>query len=131
MVTTLKRTWRHLTETPSVKTQAKLVDGYTHFQAWVAANNQVLNLMADREAKPSGAHLFELHDLNAAVSQLHRETSTLVMAINGLRSNRSQALEPRVCVHGEDVLNRGRKISCGPRYVKQLDISQHFDSMIY
>ena len=42
------------------KTQADLADKYTHFQALLSANNQVLTLMADMEEKLSGDYLFDL-----------------------------------------------------------------------
>ncbi|PIU54071.1 MAG: hypothetical protein COS90_02775, partial [Deltaproteobacteria bacterium CG07_land_8_20_14_0_80_60_11] len=74
MVTTLKRAWQRLTRATPGKTQADLAEKYTHFQALLAANNQVLTLMADMEEKLSGDYLFDLQYIRAAVSQLHQET---------------------------------------------------------
>jgi hypothetical protein len=53
MVTTLKRAWQRLTGAAPGKTQADLAGKYTHSQALLAANNQVLTLMADMEEKLS------------------------------------------------------------------------------
>ena len=92
MVTTLKRAWQRLTGATPGKTQADLAEKYTHFQALLSANNQVLTLMADMEEKLSGDYLFDLQYIRAAVSQLHQETGQLVDALNGLGGNRYGAL---------------------------------------
>jgi len=65
MVTTLKRAWQRLTGATPGKTQADLAGKYTHFQALLAANNQVLTLMADMEEKLSGDYLFDLQYIRA------------------------------------------------------------------
>ena len=83
-MTTLKRAWQRLTKATPGKTQAELAEKYTHFQALLSANNQVLTLMADMEEKLSGDYLFDLQYIRAAVSQLHQETAKLVDALNGL-----------------------------------------------
>ena len=90
-MTTLKRAWQRLTGAIP-ETQADLAGKYTHFQALLAANNQVLTLMADMEEKLSGDFLFDLQDIRAAVSQLHQATARLVEALNGLGGNRYGAL---------------------------------------
>ena len=92
MVTILKRAWQRLTGATPGKTQADLANKYTHFQALLSANNQVLSLMADMEEKLSGDYLFDLQYIRAAVSQLHQKTRQLVDALNGLGGNRYQGL---------------------------------------
>ena len=91
-MTTLKRAWQRLTGVTPGKTQADLAERYTHFQALLAANNQVLTLMADMEEKLSGDYLFDLQYIRAAVIQLHQETGRLVEALNGLGGDRYGAL---------------------------------------
>ena len=66
-MTTLKRAWQRLTGATPGKTQAELAEKYTHFQALLSANNQVLTLMADMEEKLSGDYLFDLQYIRAAV----------------------------------------------------------------
>ena len=60
-----KPTWQRLTRAMPGKTQAELAKKYTHSQALVSVNNQVLTLMADREEKLSGDCLFDLQYLRA------------------------------------------------------------------
>ena len=117
MVTTLKRAWQRLTGATPGKTQADLAGKYTHFQALLSANNQVLSLMADMEEKLSGDYLFDLQYIRAAVSQLHQETGKLVDALNGLGGNRYQALAEalaRISREVEEVLTRRREIPAAP-----------------
>ncbi|OGR24046.1 MAG: hypothetical protein A2139_01895 [Desulfobacca sp. RBG_16_60_12] len=116
-MTTLKRAWQHLTGAPPGKTQADLAEKYTHFQALLSANNQVMGLMADMEEKLSGDFLFDLQYIRAAVSQLHQETGTLVDALNGLGGNRYGALTEalaRIRREVEEVLTRRREIHAAP-----------------
>jgi len=117
MVTTLKRAWQRLTKATPGKTQAELAEKYTHFQALLAANNQVLTLMADMEEKLSGDYLFDLQYIRAAVSQLRQETAKLVDALNGLGGNRYQGLSEalaRISREVEEVLTRRREIPVAP-----------------
>ena len=117
MVTTLKRAWQRLTRATPGKTQAELAEKYTHFQALLSANNQVLTLMADMEEKLSGDYLFDLQYIRAAVSQLHQETGKLVDALNGLGGNRYQGLSEalaRISREVEAVLTHRREIPVAP-----------------
>jgi len=117
MVTTLKRAWQRLTRATPGKTQAELAGKYTHFQALLSANNQVLTLMADMEEKLSGDYLFDLQYIRAAVSQLHQATGQLVDALNGLGGNRYGALAEalaRISREVEEVLTRRREIPSAP-----------------
>jgi len=117
MVTTLKRTWQRLTRATPGKSQAELAAKYTHFQALLSANNQVLTLMADMEEKLSGDYLFDLQYIRAAVSQLQQETGQLVEALNGLGRNRYQGLSEalaRISREVEEVLTRRREIPVAP-----------------
>src|SRR5665811_1788211 len=117
MVTTLKRAWQRLTKATPGKSQAELAEKYTHFQALLSANNQVLTLMADMEEKLSGDYLFDLQYIRAAVSQLHQETGQLVDALNGLGGNRYGALAEalaRISREVEEVLTRRREIPVAP-----------------
>ena len=117
MLTTLKRAWQRLTRGSPGKTQAELADKYTHFQALLSANNQVLTLMADMEEKLSGDYLFDLQYIRAAVSQLHQETAKLVNALNGLGANRYQGLSEalaRIIREVEAVLTHRREIPVAP-----------------
>jgi pyruvate,water dikinase len=130
MVTALKRAWQRLTKTAPGKTQAELADKYTHFQALLSANNQVLSLMADMEEKLSGDYLFDLQYIRAAVNQLHQETQTLVDAMNGLGGNHYQALSQalvRVRRQVDAVLNRRREIRPAPLVLdfEALDANLH------
>jgi hypothetical protein len=117
MVTTLMRVCQRLTGATPGKTQAELAEKYTHFQALLSANNQVLTLMADREEKLSGDYLFDLLYIRAAVGQLHQKTSQLVDALNGLGGNRygplAEALD-RIRREVEEVLTRRREIPAAP-----------------
>ena len=116
-MTTLKRAWQRLTRATPGKTQAELAEKYTHFQALLSANNQVLTLMADMEEKLSGDYLFDLQYIRAAVSQLHQETGKLVDALNGLGGNRYQGLSEalaRISREVEEVLTRRREIPAAP-----------------
>jgi pyruvate, water dikinase len=83
MVTTRKRAWQRLTMAAPGKTQAELAEKYTHFQALLSSNNQVLTLMTDMEEKLSGGYLFDLRYLRRGQSN-HQETSRLVEALNSL-----------------------------------------------
>jgi pyruvate,water dikinase len=117
MVTTLKRAWQRLTKTAPEKSQAELAEKYAHFQELLAANNQVLSLMADMEEKLSGDYLFDLQYIRATVSQLHLETGKLVDALNGLGGYRYQALAEalgRIRREVDEVLNRRREIPQAP-----------------
>ena len=117
MVTTLKRAWQRLTKTAPGKSQAELAGKYAHFQELLAANNQVLGLMADMEEKLSGDYLFDLQYIRATVSQLHLETGKLVDALNGLGGYRYQALTEalgRIRREVDEVLNRRREIPPAP-----------------
>ena len=116
-MTTLKRAWQRLTRATPGKTQAELAEKYTHFQALLSANNQVLTLMADMEEKLSGDYLFDLQYIRAAVSQLHQETGKLVDALNGLGGNRYQGLSEalaRISREVEEVLTHRREIPVAP-----------------
>ncbi len=125
MLTALKRAWQRLTKAPPGKTQAELADRYAHFQALLAANNQVLGLMADMEEKLSGDYLFDLQYIRSAVNRLQQETGKLVEALNGLGDNRyqavTQALE-RIGAHVEDVFNRRREIPAAPLVINFGDL---------
>jgi pyruvate,water dikinase len=126
MVTTLKRAWQRLTGATPGKTQADLAGKYTHFQALLAANNQVLTLMADMEEKLSGDFLFDLQYIRAAVSQLHQATARLVEALNGLGGNRYGALAEalaRISREVEEVLTRRREIPAAPLVIDFEDIN--------
>jgi pyruvate,water dikinase len=117
MVTTLKRAWQRLTRAAPGKTQAELAEKYTHFQALLSANNQVLTLMADMEEKLSGDYLFDLQYIRAAVSQLRQKTGQLVDALHGLGGNRYQGLSEaltRISREVEEVLTRRREIPVAP-----------------
>ena len=126
MVTTLKRAWQRLTRATPGKTQADLAEKYTHFQALLSANNQVLTLMADMEEKLSGDYLFDLQYIRAAVSQLHQETGKLVEALNGLGGNRYEALAEalaRISREVEEVLTRRREIPAAPLVIDFEDLN--------
>ena len=125
LVTTLKRAWQRLTGATPGKTQADLAEKYTHFQALLSANNQVLTLMADMEEKLSGDFLFDLQYIRAAVSQLHQETGKLVDALNGLGANRYRALAEalaRISREVEEVLTRRREIPAAPLVIDFEDL---------
>ena len=125
-MTTLKRAWQRLTGATPGKTQAELAEKYTHFQALLSANNQVLTLMADMEEKLSGDYLFDLQYIRAAVSQLHQETGKLVDALNGLGGNRYQGLSEalaRISREVEAVLTRRREIPAAPLVIDFEDIN--------
>ncbi len=124
-MTTLKRAWQRLTGASPGKTQADLAEKYTHFQALLSANNQVLSLMADMEEKLSGDYLFDLQYIRAAVSQLRQETGTLVDALNGLGANRYAALAEaldRISREVEAVLTHRREIPAAPLVIDFEDL---------
>jgi pyruvate, water dikinase len=133
MVTTLKRAWQRLTGVTPGKTQADLAEKYTHFQALLSANNQVLTLMADMEEKLSGDYLFDLQYIRAAVSQLHQETGRLVDALNGLGGNRYGALTEaldRISREVEEVLTRRREIPPPPLVIDFEDINAAMGNVV-
>jgi pyruvate,water dikinase len=133
MVTTLKRAWQRLTGATPGKTQADLAEKYTHFQALLSANNQVLTLMADMEEKLSGDYLFDLQYIRAAVSQLHQETGQLVDALNGLGSNRYGALAEalaRISCEVEEVLTRRREIPAAPLVIDFEDLNAGMSDVV-
>ena len=78
MITILKRAWHLLTKTAPGKTQAELAEKYAHFQKLLAANNQVLSLMADMEEKLSGDYFFDLQYIRATNTQLRQFVSLMV-----------------------------------------------------
>jgi pyruvate,water dikinase len=117
MVTTLKRAWQRLTKATPGKSRAELAEKYAYFQKLLAANNQVLSLMADMEEKLSGDYLFDLQYIRAAVSQLQQETGKLVEALNGLGGNRYGALAEALVLISrevEEVLTHRREIPMAP-----------------
>ncbi|MEJ2672416.1 MAG: PEP/pyruvate-binding domain-containing protein, partial [Deltaproteobacteria bacterium] len=125
MVNALKRAWQRLTKAPPGKTQAELADRYAHFQALLAANNQVLSLMADMEEKLSGDYLFDLQYLRATVSRLLDQTGVIVEALNGLAPGRYSALAQaldRVRHQVEEVLHRRREIPVAPLVIDFEDL---------
>ena len=125
MVTSFKRAWHRLTKAPPGKTQAELAERYAHFQALLAANNQVLSLMADMEEKLSGDYLFDLQYIRATVSHLLQQTGAIVEALNGLGTGRYQALDQALdCVGTRvtEVLNRRREIAPAPLVIDFTDL---------
>jgi pyruvate,water dikinase len=131
MVTTLKRAWQRLTQANNRAdaTRAALVQKYAHFQRLLAANNQVLALMADMEEKLSGDYLFDLQYIRATVSQLKEETAALVAALNGLGGGRYPNLEAaltRLAAQVDEALSRRREIAPAPLVIPldELDAGQ-------
>jgi pyruvate,water dikinase len=125
MVTSFKRAWHRLTKAPLGKTQAELAERYAHFQALLAANNQVLSLMADMEEKLSGDYLFDLQYIRATVNHLQQQTGAIVEALNGLGTGRYQALGralDRVDARVAEVLNRRREIAASPLVIGFTDL---------
>lgn len=118
MVTSIKRTWQRLTTGNQVnQNQRELAEKYAHFQGLLAANNQVLAMMADMEEKLSGDYLFDLQYIRATVSQLREETGALVKALNSLGEGRYQALAQaleRLGREVDEVLSRRREIPTAP-----------------
>ncbi len=118
-MTTLKRAWQRLTKINhrADQPQVELAQRYAHFQRLLAANNQVLALMADMEEKLSGDYLFDLQYIRSTVHRLNQETTALVAAINGLGGGRYEDLAEalkRITADVEDVLNRRREIPVAP-----------------
>jgi len=135
VVTTLKRAWQRLTQVNhrADQTQAGLSQRYAHFQRLLAANNQVLALMADMEEKLSGDYLFDLQYIRATVNQLHQEAESLVAALNGLGSGRYQDLSAaleRVTAAVQQVLNRRREIPAAPLVISFADLDAGMAEMV-
>ena len=118
MVKGLKETWKRLLPgSKTQKIQAALAEKYSHFQRLLAANNQVLEVMADMEEKLSGDYLFDFQYIRASVKQLTDESAALVEALNSLGANRYQNLTRvyrRLVGEVEETLHRTRKIPTAP-----------------
>lgn len=81
----IKRAWQRLTQkAPEGGSKKELAAKYVHFQRLLAANNQVLTLMADMEEKLSGDYLFDFQYIRSTVSRVCGETEALVTALNGM-----------------------------------------------
>ncbi len=133
MVTSFKRAWHRLTKAPPGKTQAELAERYAHFQVLLAANNQVLSLMADMEEKLSGDYLFDLQYIRATVNQLQHQTDAIVEALNGLGAGRYQSLTrvlDRVSARVSEVLNRRREIPPAPPVIDFTDLNAGMAEMV-
>ena len=126
MVTALKRAWQCFARATPGKAQAELAGKYTHFQALLFANNQVLTLMADMEGELSGDYLFDLQYIRAAITQLHQETNKLVDALKGLGGNRFQGLSEalaRISREVEVVLTHRQEIPVAPLVIDFEDVN--------
>jgi pyruvate,water dikinase len=135
VVTTLKRAWQRLTQINhrADQTQAELSQRYAHFQRLLAANNQVLALMADMEEKLSGDYLFDLQYIRATVNHLRQQAASLVADLNGLGSGRYQNLSAaleRVTAAVQQILNRRREIPMAPLVISFADLDAGLAEMV-